>query len=139
MLVPPSERRVPRAVAVVPATLCVLAALAFAGNWALAESMAAADRTDYAAAEDRARTARTLQPWSSEPWRLLGEAQLASGAVVDARRSFQRGLDHDPDDWELWLDLGLASDGPAQRRAWIQAESLNPLSPELQELGLSRR
>jgi O-antigen ligase len=139
MLVPPSERRVPRTVAVVPAALCLLAALAFAGNWALAESVAAADRTDYAAAEDRARTARTLQPWSGEPWRLLGEAQLASGAVAEARRSFQRGLDRDPADWELWLDLGLAGDGPAQRRAWIQAESLNPLSPELQELGLRDR
>ena len=139
MLVPPCEGRLPRAVAVVPAVLCVLAALAFAGNWALAESVAAADRTDYAEAADRARTARTLQRWSGEPWRLLGEAQLATGDVESARRSFQRGLDRDPADWELWLDLGLASDGPGQQRAWIQAQSLNPLSPELQELGLSRR
>jgi hypothetical protein len=59
--------------------------------------------------------------------------------VQEARRSFVRGLDRDPADWELWLDLGLASDGPAQRRAWIHAQSLNPLSPELQELGLRRR
>jgi Flp pilus assembly protein TadD len=139
MLVPPSGRRLPRTVAAVPAALCVLAAIAFAGNWALAESVAAADRTDYSGAADSARTARTFQPWSGDPWRLLGEAQLASGAVKDARRSFHRGLDEDPADWELWLDLGLASDGPAQRRAWLQAESLNPLSPDLQELGLRDR
>lgn len=139
MLVPASGRRVPRAAAVLPALLCLAAALAFAGNRALAESVAAADRIDYAAAADSASTARRLQPWSGEPWRLLGEAQLAAGSVQEARRSFERGLDRDPADWELWLDLGLASDGPAQRRAWIHAQSLNPLSPELQELGLRRR
>ena len=97
--------------------LCIVAALAFVGNRALAESVAASDRTDYTNAAKSARTARSFQPWSGEPLRLLGEAQLASG------------------DWELGLDLGLASDGEAQERAWRRAASLNPLSPEIQELG----
>ncbi|HET8650960.1 MAG TPA: O-antigen ligase family protein [Gaiellaceae bacterium] len=131
--------RLPRTLAVVPAVLCIAVALAFAGNRALAEAVAAADRSDYAEAVDHARTARTLQPWSAEPWRLLGEAQLAAGSVQEARRSFTRGLDRDSGDWELWLDLGLAHDGPRQRLAWSRAQSLNPLSPELQELGFADR
>lgn len=139
MIVPPTGPRVPRVAAVAPAVLCLLVALSYTGNRAVAASVAAADRGDYRAAADDARTARRLQPWSDEPWRLLGEAQLASGALAAARDSFQRGLERDSGDWELWLDLGLASHGPARRAAWGRAASLNPMSPELQELGFGGR
>jgi O-Antigen ligase len=128
-------RRLPRVVAVVPAALCLLAVPAFLGNRAAAEAVSAYDRGSWRDAEDAARSARTLQPWSPEPWRVLGEAQLAQGSVAPARRSFRRGLAEDPDEWELWLDLGLASEGPARRRAFERAARLNPLSPELEELG----
>ena len=133
------NRRVPQLAAVVPAVLCLVAAWAFAGNRALAAATAASDRTDYGASATNARVARTLQPWSGEPWRVLGEAQLATGAVGEARRTFERGLERDSGDWELWLDLGLASDGAEQRRAWSRAASLNRMSPELEELGFVRR
>jgi O-Antigen ligase/Tetratricopeptide repeat len=128
-------RRLPRVVAVVPAALCLLAVPAFLGNRAVAEADSAYDRGSWRDAEDAARSARTLQPWSPEPWRMLGEAQLAQGSLAPARRSFRRGLAEDPDEWELWLDLGLASEGPARRRAFERAARLNPLSPELEELG----
>jgi Flp pilus assembly protein TadD len=128
-------RRVPRAVAVVPAALCLLAVPAFLGNRAVAEAESAYDRGSWQDAEDAARSARSLQPWSPEPWRLLGEAQLAQGSLASARKSFKRGLEEDSEEWELWLDLGLASEGPARRRAFERAARLNPLSPELKELG----
>ena len=126
--------RVPRALAVVPAALCLLTVPAFLGNRAAAEAASDFDRGSWRNAEDAARSARALQPWSPEPWRLLGEAQLAQGLLAPARRSFRAGLAEDPDEWELWLDLGLASEGAARRRAFEQASRLNPLSPELKEL-----
>ena len=127
--------RVPRALAVVPAALCLLTMPAFLGNRAASEAASAYDRGSWRAAEDAARFARSLQPWSAEPWRLLGEAQLAQGSLGPARRSFREGLDEDREEWELWLDLGLASEGRARRRAFEQAARLNPVSPELEELG----
>jgi hypothetical protein len=128
-------RRIPRVFAVVPAILCILAVPAFMGNRAAAAAESAYDRGSWRDAEDAARSARSLQPWSPEPWRLLGEAQLAQGSLAPARRSFRAGLAEDPEEWELWLDLGLASEGPARRRAFEHAARLNPLSPELDELG----
>ena len=128
-------RVVPRLIAVVPAALCVLAVPTFLGNRAAAEAESAYDRSAWRDAEDAARSARSLQPWSPEPWRVLGESQLAQGSVERARSSFRRGLAKDPDEWELWLDLGLASEGSARRRAFERAAELNPLSPELKELG----
>jgi O-Antigen ligase len=128
-------RRIPRVIAVVPVALCLLTVPAFLGNRAAAEAESAYDRGSWRNAEDAARRARSLQPWSPEPWRLLGEAQLAQGALATARSSFRSGLAEDADEWELWLDLGLASEGPARRRAFERAARLNPLSPELEELG----
>jgi hypothetical protein len=134
-LVPADGPRLARGWALAPGVLCVAAALAFAGNRQLAEATAAADRDDQPAAAAAARSARTLQPWSAEPWKLLGEAELASDSAVAARRSFRRATLKNPNDWEVWLDLGLASSGTARKAAFARAKRLNPLSPELEELG----
>jgi hypothetical protein len=131
--------RVPRVTAAVPAALCLLAALAFLGNQAVERSVAASDRLEWSEAADAARRARSLQPWSPQPWRLLGEIELAEGSLADARRYFRGGLREDPDDWELWIGLGLASEGPARQRALAEAHRLNPLSPELAELGFKNQ
>jgi hypothetical protein len=133
----PPGPRLPRAGAAFAAALCAVAALGYLGNRAVAEAVAASERAASSEARDAARRARALQPWSPDPWRLLGEAQLADGRLQEARRSFRRGLEEDPDDWALWLDLGLTSDGAARRRAFAEAARLNPLSPELRELGLA--
>jgi hypothetical protein len=127
--------RLPRVAAAVPAALCVLTALAFVGNHALERSIDAMDGLEWREAGDAARRARSLQPWSPEPWRVLGEIELAEGSLVAARRYFRRGLAEDPDEFELWIGLGLASDGAARREAFARAAALNPLSPELRELG----
>jgi O-Antigen ligase len=110
----------------VAVTLAALSLLAYAGNrkLAIAESGSA----------QAARRAADLQPWSAEPWRLLGETQLARGEVGAARRSFRAGLERDDGDWELWLDLALASDGAERGRALRRATALNPREPDLAEL-----
>jgi hypothetical protein len=130
-----SGPRLPPLAAVVPAALCLLAALAFVGNQAVEESVDASERLDWARATDAARRARSLQPWSPEPYRLLGEIELAEGSLAAARGYFGDGLEEDSEEYELWIGLGLASDGPARRAAFAQAARLNPLSPELRELG----
>ena len=127
----------PRFLASVLGAACAVSlvtALALVGNRALDESVAALDRTDSAEAERQARRAMRWTPWASEPWRLLGEAQLAEGDVEAARTSFRKGLAEDSRSWELWFDLGLASEGLERRRAFDRASALNPREPQIQAL-----
>jgi tetratricopeptide (TPR) repeat protein len=112
----------------------VLGAWAFMGvigNGALAASEDATNQADRQTQEANARKASRWAPWSSAPWRLLGEAQLARGELAPARESLRRAIDKDPGDWRLWYDLALASAGAAQRQALARALHLNPLEPEL--------
>jgi O-antigen ligase len=112
----------------------IMTGIALIGNLALERSGEALDRADSAAAKREARRATRWAPWSSEPWRLLGEAQLAEGDLVSARTSFRKGLAKDERSWELWLDLALASQGAERQRALDRAETLNPRAPEVDEL-----
>jgi hypothetical protein len=118
----------------VAASLCALSLLGFAGNRAAAAGSEALDRSELQTAAAEARRARRWEPWSAEPWRLLGEAQLEAGEVGRAQASFMRGLDKDPEDWELWLDLALASEGSERQDALAHVGRLNPLSQELREV-----
>lgn len=127
--------RLPRLAAVVPTALAVVAALALAGNHALERSIDAMDGLRWREGQEAARRARTLQPWSPEPWRVLGEIELAEGSLAVSRDYFREGLSKDRDEFELWIGLGLASSGEAQQRAFERAARLNPLSPDLLELG----
>ena len=119
----PLGGRIPAAAAVL---LAVVAAGAYAGNRELVLAEGGSERA--------ARRAARLQPWSGEPWRLRGEVQLSRGDVAAARSSFLEGLDRDDDEWELWLDLALVTEGEERRRALDRAEELNPLAPEIDEL-----
>lgn len=133
----PRSGRWRAAAAAVSAILAVAAAIGFVGNRAASASADAYDAGRWREAGEQARAATRWTPWSAEPWRLLGEAQLARGEVTAARRSILTGLERDPSDWELWLDLALASDGEASRRALARASGLNPRSPEILELRAS--
>jgi tetratricopeptide (TPR) repeat protein len=120
-------------------TALALAGVAFVGligSAALAASIEAADATppDYAEAEDEARTARSWARWSSEPWQRLGEAQFGRGDLEQARASYRRAIEKEPDDWLLWFRLAEASSGEERRRALAEASRLNPLSPEVDNL-----
>jgi cytochrome c-type biogenesis protein CcmH/NrfG len=102
--------------------------VAYRGNSALDRSGNARAQLNLARAEENARTAARWNPWSSQAWLLLGEAQLASRDGRAARESFRTGLRKDPHAWKLWYDLALASRGAARRSALIQATRLNRYS-----------
>ncbi len=114
------------AASVAATTLAVLAVAVYAGNRELALAEAGSERS--------ARRAARLQPWAAAPWRARGEAQLARGDVERARTSFLEGIERDDGDWELWLDLALATEGADRDRALARAQELNPRAPEIDEL-----
>jgi hypothetical protein len=116
------------------ALLCLVAIAGFVGNQSAASASDALDAQHLSAAVSDAERAHRWQPWSPEPWRLLGEAQLQAGQVDRARTSFLRGLRADDRDWELWLDLALASRGTQRQHALGRVATLNPLSSELRDL-----
>lgn len=120
------------AVGVVLLLVAAVSVETLVANRAAARAGSLTARDDTAAAMAAARRARTLEPWSSEPWRLLGEAQLAAGDLDAARASFRSGLAHGHDDWRLWLDLALASPQSTEKVAAAQrALALNPHSAEI--------
>jgi O-antigen ligase len=127
--------RTPRVMGVALAVLVgAVALVGFAGNRAETSAADALDGSQLGVAAADARQARRWEPWSEEPWRLLGESQLQAGEVDQARASFLRGLEKDQGDWELWFDLALAGRGDQRRDALRQAARLNPLSAELRQL-----
>jgi O-Antigen ligase len=112
----------------------VIASAAFVGaigNQELDRSKEAAAAGDWTEAEDHARSAMSWMPWSSEPWELAGEAQLARGETEPARSTLGDAIEKDPADWELWFDLALATTGRERRAAAEHAVRLNPLGREL--------
>lgn len=106
--------------------LAVLTLVAYAGNRAFEVAETGSDAS--------ARRAARLQPWSAQPWRVLGERQLARGEVEAARETFRDAIGRDDGDWELWIDLALASEGAERASALARAEELNPRALELVEL-----
>jgi cytochrome c-type biogenesis protein CcmH/NrfG len=120
------------------ALLGVVAIVGYVGNQSAASASDALDAEHLSAVTSDAERARRWEPWSPEPWRLLGEAQLQAGEVDRAQASFFRGLRKDDRDWELWLDLALASRGSERQHAIGRVAELNPLSSELRDLRGSR-
>lgn len=128
----------PGAVTIVPraATASALLALAVLGTviWAggvftsrAAEHLRSAQ---WESALSDAGRAHRLAPWSSEPWRLRGEAQLAEGHRDEALASFRRGLELDRNDVVLWRVLSAVATGAELRRARERVAQLDPRGPE---------
>jgi hypothetical protein len=130
----PVEPRTRRAMlgAVVAAGVLVIPILA--GNSALTRARTAADHGRFAESAEAANGATRWMPWSSDPWQLLGEAQLRLQRRPAARVSFRKAIAKDRDDWELWFDLALASSGAARGAAAVRALELNPRASELEGL-----
>ncbi len=119
------------------AGIAVLAAFSFfglIGNIAISRSSAALDDSSYGTAIADAKRARFWAPWSAEPWRLLGEAQLTVGDVKPARTSLLKAISKDRQNWDLWLSLAVVSEGTEQQHALAEAERLNPLSDEVRQI-----
>jgi hypothetical protein len=105
------------------------------GNVPLTRASSAANAAQWARSEREARKAERWLPWSGEPWRLIGEADLARRRGVAARQALRKGLTREPGNWQLWFDLSAAETGRAAQEALNQARKLNPLSPEIEQLG----
>jgi hypothetical protein len=112
----------------------VIAFVGLVGNMSLSQAATAAGKGNWTASAKDAKRARTWAPWSSDPYRALGEAQLGEGDTKSAIASFNKAIAKSPSDWNLWFDLARATTGNAQRDALRHAKQLNPLSPEIAEL-----
>ena len=131
---PPLSSRARYGVLAVALAVGVFGFVFLVGNMFLARGASAASDGHWQVAAKDARRAQSWLPWSSEPWRQAGEAELAQGDTRTARAQFRTALKKDSGDWSLWLDLARASAGRAQRKALAQAEVLDPRSPEIAEL-----
>jgi hypothetical protein len=115
---------------------CAVGVLAFfvvLGNVPLTQAGSAADAADWSRSARQAHKATRWLPWSGEPWRLIGEAELARQQKPAAAADLRKALAKEPDNWQLWFDLSAATTGAESRRALAHAARLNPLSPEIVE------
>jgi O-antigen ligase len=116
--------------------IAVVAAFAFVGlmgNLAIAASNNAARNSNWNSSASHARDAKRWMPWSSDPWRLQGEAQYVQGNFAAARANFRKAIDKDPNNWLLWADLATVGTHGTWRAPARRALALNPLAPELAE------
>jgi hypothetical protein len=116
--------------------VAVVAAFAFVGlmgNLAIAASNNAARESRWQDSARHAGDAKRWMPWSSEPWRLQGEAQYAQGNFAAAQANFRKAISKDPNNWLLWTDLATAGTHGTWRAPARRALELNPLAPELAE------
>ena len=115
------------------AVVGAMALVAGLGNGALAHAQSAVDAKHYPAAAKEASKARTWMPWSDEPLKALGTAELERGEVAAARRTYRQATSRDPRDWQAWLDLAASVQGQARTAAVARARLLYPTSPEIDE------
>ncbi len=111
--------------------LSAFALVGLIGNEAISESRAHVRAGEWNDAEAEARTAIRWKPWSSAGWKQLAEAQLGADDLTGAHASYKKALEKDRNDWNLWFDYGLLSEGRERREAIARARELNPLSPEI--------
>lgn len=128
-----------RAALVLGAWLAVIAAaIPFLGSEEIGASQRALRRGDVAAAVERAKSARAIEPWASSPRLQLALAYEQGGRIDLARRQLAGAIERDDADWRLRLiDSRLAvkaGDVPAARRALARARALNPRSRLLRSL-----
>ena len=118
----------------VAAGALALALPTYVGTSAVADGFDALERADTAAAVAAAHRAKVWLPWSHEPLQLLGEAQLARGEDTAARGNLRQAIRRAPEEWRLWFDLAIVSEGAEARRAITRARELNPVGDEISDL-----
>jgi O-antigen ligase/polysaccharide polymerase Wzy-like membrane protein len=113
----------------------VAAAIPFLATSELRSSERAAARGDLREAEERAASARAIQPWAASPHLQLALIRERAGDLGAARRQADEAIERAPDDWRLRLVAARlatkAGDIPAARSALREARRLNPRSPIL--------
>ncbi|HEV2999672.1 MAG TPA: tetratricopeptide repeat protein, partial [Solirubrobacteraceae bacterium] len=125
-----------RAPLMLAAWLAILAqAIPYLVDNELAASQRAAARGDLAGAQERAASARAIQPWASSPYLQLALVREEAGDVRGARRYAQEAIERDRSDWRLRVVAARlavkAGDLGAAREALREARRLNPRSPAL--------
>jgi hypothetical protein len=96
-------------------------------------SDAAAGRLDQAI--DRARAARTVQPWSADSYTQLALVEEARGNYDAALSYLKRAQQRDSDDWRLVLiEARLQAErgnDTAATSAYVRAQYLSPFTPDV--------
>ena len=96
----------------------------------LDQSRSAASANNIGDAIDRARAAKTVQPWSAEPYIQLALLEEKQGNTSEALANLNQAEQRDSEDWRLALiKARLESqrgDQVARVRAILRAEQLSP-------------
>jgi hypothetical protein len=108
------------------AVVALIAMAGLAGRLALSASANALTGNDWAKAESDARHARTLMPWSAEPWAALGRAEHGAGDPVSAVKSYREAIAKSPGDYRVWVELARVETGQRRILDFAQAIKLNP-------------
>jgi hypothetical protein len=121
------------ALAAVAVAVALFSAVGLLGNIPASRAGKAIRAGDWADARGEARNAIRWAPWSADGWRRLGQSELGANEVGPAVRDLRTAIRKDPQNWDRWFDLALATRGEQQRRALERALALNPHSPEIAE------
>lgn len=99
-------------------------------------SQQAAARGDLATAFERARSARSIEPWASSPYVQLGLLAELQRDFTGATLYFTRAIEREDRNWQLYYLRarveGKAGDTAAAEADTEKARQLNPRAPELQ-------
>jgi O-Antigen ligase len=124
----------PRYALVAPAVAVALFSIVgLLGNIPASSAGKAIRAGDWTDARGEARKAIRWAPWSADGWRRLGQSEVGSNQLSPAVRNLRTAIRKDPQNWDRWFDLALATTGAEQRRALERALALNPHSPEIAE------
>jgi len=119
------------AAAIVAGWLLICAiALPLLSGIKVSASQDAVGRGDVAAAIKDAADARSIQPWAPTPYQQLALVEEQAGNLRDARAWIRKAIEHNPDDWALWLIAArietVQGAVAAARRSLARARELNP-------------
>ena len=103
------------------------------GNVPASNAGRAIQNRDWSRANAEARKEIRWAPWSADGWRRLGQSEVGSNQLTAAVPDLRKAIRQDPQNWDRWFDLALATHGQVQRHALERALALNPRSPEVAE------
>ena len=121
------------ALAALAVAVALFSLVGLLGNMPAASAGRAIRAGNWADAKRQARKEIRWAPWSADGWRRLGQAEVGSNQVAAGVRDLRTAIRKDPQNWDRWFDLALATRGKEQRRALEHSLALNPHSPELAE------
>jgi tetratricopeptide (TPR) repeat protein len=120
---------------------CVAAAVSFLFPWLSASAIddaIAVWPSDPDAAQTRLAQARELNPLTDRADQIAGAIASRTGDVATMRRSFERAVERNPENWYSHLELGVAyalsGDDEAALSELEIAEELNPREPVVHEV-----